>query len=607
LQGVGYRLIVAGERSAPARRSWTRVGFAVVLLGVLAGAALIAVNHVRSKGLGREGERPLEVRRLTSLGTVVQAFISPDGNFLLYGINEESRSNELWLQQIGAPGGVRLLSTGRVGIFSAQFTKDGKFIYYALDDREAPPRKLYRMPVLGGDSTLLLAGIESGKVAFSPDGSRFAYLRDQFPKTGESSLIVANADGSNSRIIATLGEPESFATFFNTPSWSPNGRWIAVGSRRAPAGVVRSAALLVMRPDGSGRRVLSQGAWTEMGQTEWLPDSSGILAIAVHQDQPAQYRQIWLFPFPGGSPERITNDLLVYRSLSLSADGSRLVTVFDERSDSLWVVSLEGKGAPVPLSSARDDGTAGIASAPGGEVVLSRFEEGAFRLYRRDAEGGVRRIPLGTIPAMWPAVSHDGRLAFQSAGGTIHTARLDGSDRRRLTLGARPTFTPDGRFVVFQRDVQGGPALFRISTDGGVEVRLTDYPAVRASVSPAGDALAAVCRHEGKAWRLCVIPIDGGLPSRTFPIDFEPYRTGDVEWMPDGDGILLSGSPSGGDWKNVYLQPTDGSEARRLTEFSDFGIHNFAVSSDGRALLIVRGWFSRDAMLITGLVPQSGG
>src|SRR5207247_7879423 len=84
---------------------------------------------------------------------------------------------------------------------------------------------LYHVPVLGGSPRKILTNV-TGPIGFSPDGRRIAFERN-VPASGESSLMVADADGSNEQQIASLKSPEFFTT--GGVSWWPEGQLLAAG------------------------------------------------------------------------------------------------------------------------------------------------------------------------------------------------------------------------------------------------------------------------------------------------------------------------------------------------------------------------------------------
>jgi len=87
---------------------------------------------------------------------------------------------------------------------------------------------------------------------FSPDGSRFVYVRENSPLTkpvGAHALFVARADGSRQRQIT----PWSLDAGDN-PDWSPDGKLILF---RSNAGGAAQSQIYVVRPNGSDVRPLT--------------------------------------------------------------------------------------------------------------------------------------------------------------------------------------------------------------------------------------------------------------------------------------------------------------------------------------------------------------
>ncbi|HEX7388918.1 MAG TPA: Tol-Pal system protein TolB, partial [Acidiphilium sp.] len=89
---------------------------------------------------------------------------------------------------------------------------------------------------------------------FSPDGSKIVFNSDR-DGPGDQQLFVMGADGSNVQRIS-YGNGR-----YAEPDWSPTGDAIAY-TRLGSGGF----SIGVMKPDGSGERILSQG-YLEEGAT----------------------------------------------------------------------------------------------------------------------------------------------------------------------------------------------------------------------------------------------------------------------------------------------------------------------------------------------------
>src|SRR6185295_7959622 len=157
--------------------------------------------------------------------------------------------------------------------------------------------------------------------SFSPDGKQFVFVRGNYPNANTSALVIANIDGTGERELAVKNFPERFAPiFFTGPSWSPDGKIIAA-SIATIGGGSRVSGFAVA--DGKEQN-LAQRSFAYAARVEWLPDMTGLLAVAGDN---ASISQLWLINYPGGDVRRVTNDLSTYRAIGLTQDGKKFTTV----------------------------------------------------------------------------------------------------------------------------------------------------------------------------------------------------------------------------------------------------------------------------------------
>src|SRR4030095_11319575 len=105
-----------------------------------------------------------------------------------------------------------------------------------------------------------------------------------------------------------------------------------------------------------------------------------------------------------------------------------------------------------------------------------------------------------------PSVSPDGRyIVFGSDRAGTRTRNIwrvdsDGSNPVQLTSGEGetwPTFSPDGRWVIYSAIVSGKYSLRKVPIDGGDPIQLTGTVGfLIPSVSPDGKMIAYVDREE---------------------------------------------------------------------------------------------------------------
>jgi Tol biopolymer transport system component len=212
-------------------------------------------------------------------------------------------------------------------------------------------------------------------------------------------------------------------------------------------------------------------------------------------------------------------------------------------------------------------GAASAESTPtrsaGGLIVF--YEGGYLHTMRPD---GTHIVRLATRYAnlSHPAWSADGSKIVVDLCG-ICTLRADGSHARRLTLNvndSRPTWSPHGRMIAFQRDSDRGSAIFRINADGSGLTRLTNWFDANTSPawSPDGTKIA-YDRIQEPGGGLWTMKPDGS--DKTY-VTGATVNTVDPAWSPDGSELAFMG---GNDRFDIYVVNSDGTGLRPLTNATD--------------------------------------
>jgi hypothetical protein len=92
-----------------------------------------------------------------------------------------------------------------------------------------------------------------------------------------------------------------------------------------------------------------------------------------------------------------------------------------------------------------------------------------------------------------------------------------------------------------------------------------------------------------------VSPIAGGKPAYESPGYSPGSGLGPFQWTKDRTALLYSTGRT-----DEHPGPRlAGRPAQRFTDFTDLTVFRFALSPDGRSILMARGTQSRDAFLLT--------
>jgi Tol biopolymer transport system component len=582
---------VPAARRAPVK---TGVVVAAAVVVALAAAWLWRWTSTRQDGPAQQ----VSIQRVTDTGIVTDAVTSPDGKYLAF-VESNAGKQGLYLRQMNGSRPIELVPPAAVGFWGIAFAPDGESIYYAVKSPAAASGGVYRIPVLGGAARLLLTDLESS-VTFSPDGSQIAFYRIELSQ-GASSIVIANADGSGQHVLATKRPPEFYApSFFTAASWSPDGKRIAACVRNSES---RDARLITVHV-ATGTESAFPDRFGSATATAWMPDASGILFVAIPKGAVTSGNggHIYLQPLPSGSPRRITSDVVEYRNVSVARDGRSAISVGYDAGGRLSAVPYEGGGERL-FGGTRYDGGSGLTWAGSNDrVIFTRVVQTQTSLWSAAADGSDARQITTEGAAVWPAVSPDGHTVvfFGERGGEIGIWRSDdGASPRLITKIADASsiaFGPD-RTIYFTSTAKGPPATYRLNVDGG-EPALVAPLFQRAAISHDGTRLAGVFRENARApLTLAVLDTKTGAPLKMFT-DFNPASgSGSIAWTVDDKALLYTTAER----TNIWRRNVESGREERLTNYSDLAVIRFALSPDGRTLVLFRGGMSRDAFLISPL------
>ena len=438
----------------------------VLALIVVAGFTGYGLHRWTSRAPSPNFER-LRFTKITSSGKAVDVAISPDGNYIVYSQRDRNGSG-LWLRQVSSGSDVQILPSEEPDIRGLTFSPEGNSIYFMRERKDIYSFKdLYTMPILGGPYRLLTKDIDA-PVSFSPDGHQFVYTRGIPPRDG-NEIRVANSDGSNDRLLATI-YGTSFS-FHAGAAWSPNGRTIAVSLmlRGERSGYVLDSVSAV---DGSVREVF----WNAgvIGRPLWLPESDKVL---LGVDDSSGRGQLWTITFPQGERQRVTNDLANWGiRIDATRDARKIAAIQWSLSANIWKDAAANPSEVGQITFGEIPIVAAVPRAAGKILAVS----GDGLLWVMDEDGTERR-PFSNLRDVAPPVMCGQFAVLTSYGsGGGEDSRADAGSVNAIKMAS-------GRFVV-QRSYQSSPAnIVRIDADG-----------LNATTLASGLVYSPTCSPDGK-------------------------------------------------------------------------------------------------------------
>jgi TolB protein len=273
-------------------------------------------------------------------------------------------------------------------------------------------------------------------------------LRDT---AGRLQIFTIRPDGTDTKQLTFDGDN-------GIPAWSRDGTRITYSTIRSEGPWVA-----VMNADGSNQKLLAQGI-----ASDWHPDG-GRIAFSCGN-------QICVMDADGGNRKQVTHSDTFKARPAWSPDGKRMAFILLQNPGSRDDPK-RSPGDPKPQI--------GIVNADGSGERLLTVEK---RVNVHLGPGGSKTIIETAYDANAPAWSPVGdRIAFWSGienqYGQIWTIRADGTGSRQLTDDPRhrnsddPSWSPDGKKVLFSTARSGKGELWLMNADGSGQRRLSDIDA----------------------------------------------------------------------------------------------------------------------------------
>ena len=271
-------------------------------------------------------------------------------------------------------------------------------------------------------------------------------------RDGNYEIYVMDADGANLQRLTNNPHSDS------SPSWSPDGKWIAFTSRR-DGHVIDGAPtdeIYVMDANGGNPQNFTNNPHND-SYPSWSPDGKRI-AFASDREGDLYSFDIYVMDANGGNPQRLTNDPHDDRDPSWSPDGERIV--FIARRDGhfenenaityeIYVIGVDGDNEQ-RLTENRNNEDTPSWSPDGKRITFASDRKGDlqnFEIYMMDADGGnQQRLTENRVFDWYPSWSPNSeRIAFMSnrdGNYEIYVMDADGGNQQNLTNNRHADASP---------------------------------------------------------------------------------------------------------------------------------------------------------------------
>jgi len=296
--------------------------------------------------------------------------------------------------------------------------------------------------------------------------------------------------------------------------------------------------------------------------------------------------------------------------LGMTADGKTLVADVFESTAQLWAIDANGSTKTAEqLTLGVGDGSRGLATlSDGGIVYAARTGDDSDLWIMTERNGKREGRPLttdGYYEGEICTTPDNNTIVFASdRGGDQHLFRInqDGSGLRQLTFGESfdraPSCSPDSNSIIYASRRGDTTYLWKISVEGAGPVQISDFEADAPSFSPDGRLVACVIPSDNviNSATISVISADGGPPIKSFPVLPFSWSYRPPHWSAGGDSILFikTANMVG----NLWEQKLSGGEPKQFTDFKSESMFDHALTRDGTKLIISRGKFSGDVVML---------
>jgi TolB protein len=286
------------------------------------------------------------------------------------------------------------------------------------------------------------------------------------------------------------------------------------------------------------------------------------------------------FVFPTTTPTTVTPQLPAEKPTNLSSSGTvpngKIVYVCQmfavQERDQICIVNADGSGQRRLTAADQARHFYPSLSPDGQSVLFSSNLDGNFEIYELFLATG-QLTQLGGIAGIAPEISPDNRYIVYTRSDGSHTDTIWVADRYGINAHKiyndawDPTWSPDGKRILFATNVNNKSQLAVVNLDGSGFQVLTDLPDLRGRSDWSADG-SHIITYSGKPWgrELFIMNADGSDLKQLSP---SGGNSQGPSFSPDGKWVVFTAyfdHHHDAQGCEIYIIRIDGSGLTRLTD-----------------------------------------
>jgi Tol biopolymer transport system component len=568
------------------RYSWKTTALGVLLTLVACAALSRWLQDRPDRTIGNVSFLPLAFEPEVEFDPI----FSPDGKSLVYSRSIHG-ARQLFVRSFSTQSAAQITECSRPCAPIA-WSADGARVFYVEGGVD-----LLVTSASGGAPQLVMKSVSRPTtgyktVAVSPDGQAlvFSHLRPD----GRSELVLSSPPGTDPKRLP------DFPLVSNPPMslrFSPDGRKLAAS--------VGESILVVPFPSGKPRSIENIGG----ASLSWMPDSRHLVYSLLRSAN-----EIILGDTETSAARVILRSENVLIGMDVSPDGTRMAYSSGAFSSGIMELSIDS-GTIHPLRVTHISEGDGAYDPSGDRYVYHSMASGRGEILLREVSGDrVAQLTFGSPVAGYttqtrgfPVFSPDARRIAFSQSGQIWTMPATGGQPAPVTPApadsvSAPAWSPDSRWIVYQRGPAGSRELVKIDSAGqGQTMTLSRSPAsVSINVFTRWSSTGHIAYLGKDGVRICNEDGSGDSPLVPGAVTGDFSRRGD---------LFYAIKRTGEKWTLLTVEVSTGRVLRTvgLEESREASLRNAWLHPDGKRMMYSRVEPNSDIWLLDGLPrPETG-